>query len=248
MASAKRSGPRTPGAAVSKVSRLVPLVLLLCGASALPAAPSESEADERPASGFQTSLAALAASEAPLRAARAALIDCEEGCHTPTEAAAMAFAAGEGEALPGRFILDIRGGGQSLAGALERLFFVNSQYEYATPGTLTIAFEPDALYDLLHRPSVCGARDVVDGRIIVKACRPNASFDLNMFTMMQRLAGKRVVVDGAVQLQWIDYRHGAVPQRPDGTAARPREGRNPGYYQVWVRVEDARQVSFIADE
>jgi hypothetical protein len=215
------------------VLRLVPLLLLLPGAPALRAAPSESEADAR----LHSSLAALAAGEAPLVAARAELIDCEEGCFTPTEAAAMAFAAGEGAALPGRFILDIRGGGQSLSGALERLFFVNSQYEYATPGTLTIAFEPDALYDLLHRPSVCGARDVVSGQIIVKACRPKASFDLNMFTMMQRLAGKRIVVDGAVSLQWIDYRYGA----------RPRERKSRGYYQVWVRVEDARQVAVIEE-
>lgn len=222
------------------MSRAVPFSLLLLGASALHAAPSDGEADAR----LEASLAAIAASEAPLAAARAALIDCEEGCITPSEAAAMAFAAGEGTALPGRFILDIRGGGQSLSGALERLFFVNSQYEYATPGTLTIAFEPDALYDLLHRPGVCGAREFVRGQITVKACRPGATFDLNMFTMMQRLHGKRILVDGAVSLQWIDYRHGALPP-PDEAGARRREGSDRGYYQVWVRVEDARQVSVI---
>jgi len=232
-----------PTLSAQLLSRRLLALLALALAAGTPAAAALPTALEAGAQ-LRQSLARIEAEEAPLDAARAALIDCEAGCITPSEAAAMAFAAGEGEALPGRFILDIRGGGQSLTGALERLFFINSQIDYARPGTLTIAFEPDALYDLLHRPSVCGARNVLRGQITVKACRPSATFDLNMFTMMQRLHGKRILVDGTVSLQWIDYRHGALPP-PDEPGARRREGSDRGYYQVWVRVKDAAQVSVI---
>ncbi|MEM6909696.1 MAG: hypothetical protein AAF494_13560 [Pseudomonadota bacterium] len=185
----------------------------------------------------------LAQADAPLAAARGSLPECEEGCITPREAAAMAFAAGEGERSAGRFLLDIRGGGQSIDGELEQLFFVNSQRDYATLGTLTIAFEPDALDALLRRARVCGAADVVDGQIIVKGCRSDRVFDLNMFTMMQRLGGRRIVVDGEVRLQWIDSRIGQPRPMPN------KRGENElGYYQPWVWVRDADQVIFVYDD
>ena len=181
--------------------------------------------------------------DAALNAARASLPDCEEGCITPSQASAMAFAAGEGQSIPGRFILDIRGGGRSLHGSLEQRFFVSSQQDYAQLGTLTIAFEEDALYNLLRRARVCGADDFQPGRIDVQGCRDNVGFDLNMFTMMQRLGGRRIAVDGEVRLQWIDARTG-LP-RP---VANIRGEHEAGYYQVWLRVDDADQVIFLHDD
>ncbi|WP_296717147.1 hypothetical protein [Erythrobacter sp.] len=188
-------------------------------------------------------LASVGEADAALKAVRASLPECETGCITPGEATVMALAAGEGGTQPGRFLLDIRGGGQSIHGELEELFFVNSRQDYATPGTLTIAFEPDALRALLQRARVCGAAEVVDGRIDVKGCRSGGVSDLNMFTMMQRLGGRRIVVDGDVRLQWIDSHIGSP--RP---VANKRGEYEIGYYQVWVRVAEADQVIFIYED
>ena len=178
-----------------------------------------------------------------LKTLRANLPECTAGCLTPDEATVMAFAAGEGGARPGRFLLDIRGGGQSIHGELGQRLFVNSRQDYATPGTLTIAFEPDALRALLQRAKVCGAASVIEGQIAVKGCRASGEADLNMFTMMQRLGGRRIVVDGEVRLQWIDSRTGAP--RP---LANKRGEHEAGYYQVWVRVTDADQVIFVHED
>ena len=181
--------------------------------------------------------------DSALAAARAVLPECEAGCITPGEAAAMAFSAGEGAARAGRFLLDIRGGGQSLRGELGQLLFVNSRQDYATFGTLTIAFEPEALRLLLQRARVCGAATVVAGQINVKGCRTRGIADLNMFTMMQRLGGRRIAVDGEVRMQWISSPVGSL--RP--VANRPGE-QERGYYQVWVQVSHADQVIFIHDD
>lgn len=189
------------------------------------------------------SLASLDQADPALKAARYALPDCEPGCITPGEATIMAFAAPEGEAQPGRFLLDVKGGGQSLHGELGQMMFVNSRRDYATLGTLTIAFAPDALDALLRRASVCGAADVIEGQITVKACRGPAITDLDMFTMMQRLSGRRIIVDGAVRLQWIDSPIGSP--RP---TANKRGVHEIGYYQTWVHVTDAAQVTFVYDD
>lgn len=212
---------------------------LLISASPLAAEPNEAAA-EIP---IEKSLEQLVQLDGALDAARASEPDCEAGCITPSEAARMAFEAGEGQSRSGRFILDIRSGGQSLNGSLEQLYFVNSRRDYAQFGTLTIAIEPDALYHLLRRARVCGARDFEPGQIDVKACRQNVNFDVNMFTMMQRLADRRIVVDGEVQLQWIDARTGTP--RP---VANIRGENERGYYQVWVRVDNADQVTFVYDD
>ncbi|MEM9703852.1 MAG: hypothetical protein AAF907_15545, partial [Planctomycetota bacterium] len=82
--------------------------------------------------------------------------ECEQGCLTPTEAVALAFEAGEGGKRTGRFLLDVRGGGRSISGNLDQLFFINSQVDYAEFGTLTIAFEEDVLQALLRRARACG--------------------------------------------------------------------------------------------
>jgi len=203
------------------------------------AARTEAPSGEGP---LATGLAALADADADaaLKAARPDLPECEAGCLTPAEATVMAFSAGEGEARAGRFLLDIRGGGQSLRGGLGELLFVNSRQDYATLGTLTIAFDREALHRLLQRVGVCGTSDVVEGQITVKACRSGGLPDLNMFTMMQRLGGRRIVVEGEVRLQWIDSALGAP--RP---VANKRGEHEIGYYQVWVHVTDAAQVTFV---
>lgn len=188
-------------------------------------------------------LASLGEADAALRALRPVLPECEPGCITPGEATVMAFSAGEGEARPGRFLLDIRGGGQSLHGELGELLFVNSRRDYATLGTLTIAFEPDALRALLRRAQVCGAADVIDGKITVKGCRSGGASDLNMFTMMRLLGDRLIVVDGEVRWQWIDSHIGSP--RP---VANKRGEHEIGYYQVWVHVTDAAQVTFAYKE
>lgn len=187
-------------------------------------------------------LADLAAADAPLKAARASLPDCESGCITPGEATVMALAAGEGEVRAGRFVMDVRGGGQSLQGQLGTMLFVNSRADYATLGTLTIAFEPEALRSLLRRARGCGAADVIDGQITVKACYGESVPDLNMFTMMQRLSGRRLIVDGEVRRNWIDSPLG----KPHPIANFYGE-REIGYYQIWVHVTRGAQVIF-ADE
>lgn len=206
--------------------------LMLLSASALSAQPQ-----------VERQIASLVEADAELDAIRPSLPDCENGCITPSEATILAFEAGEGRSQPGRFLLDIRGGGRSLHGELEELFFINSRHDYAKLGTLTIAFEPDALRALLRRARVCGANEVIEGQITVKGCRTKGISDLNMFTMMQRLGGRRIVVDGEVRLQWIDSRLGTP--RP---IANKRGENELGYYQVWVRVEDADQVIFVYDD
>lgn len=185
-------------------------------------------------------LADLARLDEPLIALRETSPDCEAGCIVPSEAARLAFEAGEGEVRAGRFLLDVNGGGQSLSGELEQLFFVSSRLDYARLGTLTIAIEPDALYNLLRRARVCDTDNFRPGRIDVTGCHQDVNFKLDMFTMIQRLGGRRIVVDGEARLQWIDARTG-LP-RP---VANKRGEHEAGYYQVWVRVADADQVSFV---
>ncbi|MEQ5789407.1 hypothetical protein J3454_16075 [Erythrobacter sp. NFXS35] len=213
--------------------------LVALSASGLSAQVSEADS----AAPIEQRLASLGESDAALKAARAGLPECQTGCITPEEATLMAFSAGEGAGQAGRFLLDIRGGGQSIHGELGELFFVNSRQDYATLGTLTIAFEPAALRALLQRAKVCGSADVTEGQIDVKGCRSSGVSDLNMFTMIQRLGGRRIVVEGEVRLQWIDSHIGSP--RP---VANKRGERETGYYQVWVQVADADRVIFVYDE
>jgi hypothetical protein len=213
--------------------------LLLAQGAAL----SAETADMAPPLPLDQKLAELVEQDAQLLPALKGSPDCEPGCILPSEAAKLAFEAGEGEGREGRFLLDIKGGGQSLRGSLGQLFFVSSRQDYARFGTLTIAISPDALYDLLRRARVCNARAFTPGQIDVKGCRQDANFDLNMFTMIRRLGGKRIAVDGEARLQWIDARTG-LP-RPE---ANVRGEHEAGYYQVWVEVDDADQVIFVHDD
>lgn len=197
-------------------------------------------ADAPPQQPIDRQLAELTQLDATLFSVRESSPDCEAGCITPSEAARLALDAGEGQPRQGRFLLDINGGGQSLSGELGQLLFVSSRQDYARFGTLTIAFEADALYNLLRRAQVCHARTFSPGQIDVKGCRQDVNFDVNMFTMIQRIGGRRIVVDGEVTLQWIDARTG-LP-RP---MANKRGEHESGYYQTWLRVEDADQVTFV---
>jgi len=214
-------------------------LLVLLGLPGAKLAASEAGGSEP----FGHRLASLGEVDEALKRARADLPECADGCITPDEAAAMAFSGGEDASHPGRFLLDIRGGGQSIHGDLGELFFVNSRQDYATLGTLTIAFETEALRALLQRAKVCGAARVVEGEIRVKGCRSAGVNDLNMFTMIERLGGRRIVVDGEVRLRWIDSHLGL----PRPVANKPG-AHKVGYYQVWVRVEDADKVIFVYDD
>ncbi|MDJ0979537.1 MAG: hypothetical protein QNI87_13500 [Erythrobacter sp.] len=192
---------------------------------------------------IQERLAGLAQHETELERVRADLAECREGCTTPSEAVLLAYRAGvEGE-RPGRFLLDIRSGGQSLFGNLDRLYFINSRQDYGEFGTLTIAFEEDVLQALLRRARACGGGEIVNGAIQVKGCRREGLADVNMFTMMQRLNNRRILVEGDVRLQWIDARFGL--QSP---VSNRRGEHERGYFQPWVWVYDADQISFVYEE
>jgi hypothetical protein len=217
---------------------LMPL-LLLAQAGGVGARVSEASG-EAP---LDAQLEQLKQQDVPLLTALEGSPDCEPGCILPSEAVKLAFEAGEGQARAGRFLLDVNGGGQSISGSLGQLFFVSSRQDYARFGTLTIAIEPDALYNILRRARVCNARDFRPGQIDVRGCRQDVNFELNMFTMIQRLGGKRIAVDGEATLQWIDARTG-LPK----PVANKRGEHEAGYYQVWVRVDDADQVIFVYDE
>ena len=220
---------------------LAPLAVL-AASSALAQTPDGERAAMSEAAVLER-LAPLQESEGPLKMARAALTECEVGCLTPTEAVVMAFAAGEGGQRRGRFLLDVRGGGRSITGALDRLFFINSQVDYAEFGTLTIAFEEDVLQALLRRARVCGGGEIVDGAIQVKGCRQKGIAGVNMFTMMQRLKDRRIVVDGDVRLQWIDSASGLRPRK-----SNKRGEYELGYYQPWIWVYDADQIAFVYED
>lgn len=213
-------------------------LLLLIQTVGLSAESSQASLD----AGLDTRLAQLQEQDAALVPARDDSLDCETGCILPSEAIRLAFEAGEGEARAGRFLLDVKGGGQSLSGALGQLFFVSSRQDYARFGTLTVAIEPDALYNILRRARVCPGSFGPRG-IEVRGCRQDVNFKLDMFTMIRRLGGKRIAVDGEAMLQWIDARTG-LPK----PAANKRGEHEAGYYQVWVRVDDADQVIFVYDE
>ena len=218
------------------------LALFLCAAPL--AAQTKGEPDDtltQPS--IEARIAELTRLDAPLVAARENSLDCDPGCILPSEAAQLAFEAGEGEPQSGRFLLDINGGGRSITGELGDLFFVSSRVDYARFGTLTIAMTPEALRAILRRARVCNPDRFTPGRIDVTGCYTDANFELNIFTMIQRLGGRRIVVDGQARLQWIDARTG-LP-RP---VSNIRGEHEAGYYQVWVRVDDADQVIFLHED
>lgn len=218
------------------------MALLLC-ATPLAAQSEDAPDDTLTEPSLEVRLAELTQLDAPLMAARENSLDCDAGCILPSEAAQLAFEAGEGQPQAGRFLLDVNGGGQSISGELDDLFFVSSRVDYARFGTLTIAMTPEALRAILRRARVCKPDRFTPGRIEVIGCYTDANFRLDIFTMIQRLGGRRIVVEGEARLIWIDARTG-LP-RP---LANKRGEREAGYYQVWVRVDDADQVIFLHED
>jgi hypothetical protein len=162
--------------------------------------------------------------ERGLREDRARLPQCAAtDCFTPSEAAAVAFQKGPGERTQGRFILDVRGGtGPSDPHQLhtEDLFYLSSFRRFTGFGTLVVAIAPDALSDLMADSAVSGIKDRAD--------RPSVS------RMMKQFGGQRVIVDGEVSLQWIEFRDWESGQR-----------NGQGYHQVWVRVTSPEQITVV---
>ena len=171
--------------------------------------------------------------EADLRAARRDLPECADGCLTPGEAVAVAFSAGPDQRVKGRFVLDVRNGGASNWRAPEDLFFLNSERDYRTFGSLTLAIKPDAMMQLLNPPRSEPREPIEEGNIIVETERPQV--ELNVANMMERFENRRLIIDGEVGLQWIRY---------NGTPGI--EGlRDQGYYQVWIRIASPAQVTML---
>ena len=213
-------------------------IIGLAAAVMVAAAPHTSDAQASAAriSRLENQIERIIAAEADLRAARNAMPQCAEGCLTPVEAVALAFDAGPQQRTKARFVLDIRGGGVSEPQDRERLFFLNSEKDYRVFGSLTLAFEREAMRQLLNPASTDLSEPAEQGDIIVERDRERVA--LNLSNMMKRFAGRRLVVEGEVGLQWIPYY---------GTSGR--EGvRAEGYYQVWLRISSPAQVTIIADD
>lgn len=177
--------------------------------------------------------------DAPLVQARERITQCATDCITPSEAAALAYSAGAGSGVEGRFIFDVLGGGRSRFRADQRFYFLNSQVDYSSFGVLIIAFEADAMRALLNPPLPPRTSSEEVGNIIVERDRPREEVQLSVSAMMRRFKGKRLIVDGTVYLQWIRSGYGA--------AMEGRRGSERGYYQVWVRVSDPDQVISVTD-
>jgi hypothetical protein len=162
----------------------------------------------------------LERTEEGLRRDRARLALCAAtGCLTPTEAALLAFSKGPDERTAGRFILDVQAGtGPRNPNQLhsEELFYLSSYRRFGEFGTLVVAIEPEGL------------------RGLIRASGGDADKDPSVSRMMKLFAGKRVIVDGEVGLQWIEFRDWETGQR---------SGR--GYHQVWVRVTSPDQIEVI---
>jgi hypothetical protein len=200
--------------------------------SAAPAA-REAGASHARISRLEKQIQRITAAEADLRAARDAMPQCAAGCLTPIEAVAIAFDQGPEQRTAARFVLDIRGGGMSGPEDDERLFFLNREKDYRAFGSLTLAFEREAMRPLLN-PARADPRDPAEeGGIIVERNRDEVA--LNLPNMLKRFENRRLMVEGEVGLRWIRYY---------GTSGR--EGvRDEGYYQVWVRIASPTQVAII---
>lgn len=158
--------------------------------------------------------------EQGLREDRARLPQCTDTlCLTPSEASVLAFKAGPGNRVAGRFILDVKAGtGPKNPDQLhnEDLFYLSSYRSFMDFGTLVVAIEPESL------------RGLIDNAGDDAQVRPSVA------RMMKLFKGQRVIVDGEVGLQFIEYRDWESGQR---------NGR--GYFQVWVRVTSPEQITVL---
>ncbi len=158
--------------------------------------------------------------EQDLRKDRTGMPQCAAiTCLTPSEAATVAFAKGPGEGTAGRFILDVRAGtGPDNPHQLhtEDLFYLSSFRRFSGFGTLVVAIEPESLSGLIQAAGAGPDK------------RPSVS------RMMDLFADKRVIVDGEVALQWIEFRDWETGQR-----------NGQGYHQVWIRVTSPEQIRVV---
>jgi hypothetical protein len=201
-----------------------------------PASARSDEPDDVRKTHRQHRIDRLFAEDAALREARQQLPACSDLCLTPIEAVARAVAAGPGQASKGLFILDVKGGGVDDASALDGLYYLNSHRNFRRLGTLTLAFEPDAMKQLLNPvPKATPHDDPGDAQIVVRAQRPRKRVLLTVANMMKRFSGRRILVDGEVKLKWISF-----------VGTRMREGKtDEGYYQVWIRISSPDQVTIL---
>lgn len=172
--------------------------------------------------------------EQPLRQAREGLEQCAgNACLLPSEAVAIAFTAGPDRKTQGRFILDVRGGGPGDPNQLrnERLFFLNSEPGFRDFGVLILAIEPDVL-DRLLGPEAGGTRGDVPGSDAGQRRLKHSSVK----QMRTQFEGKRLIVDGEVGLQRIEF--------VDWITMGQRNG--DGYHQVWVRVTSPDQITVVS--
>lgn len=179
--------------------------------------------------------AALDEEDGPLRAARGTLDPRATGCLTPVEAVSTAYLAGPEGQTNGRFLLDVKGGGADPLTEPQRHFYLNSHPDFRRFGTLVLAFEPEVMRKLLNPPRT-RPRKTKEGDIIVEARRRRVA--LTRDNMMKRFGGQRILVDGEFGLKWIAF-----------IGTRGREGvPGEGYYQVWVRIASADQVTVLDDD
>jgi hypothetical protein len=179
--------------------------------------------------------------ERPLLQARETLKECGQvACLTPSEAAAVAFSAGPDRTTPGRFILDVRAGtgpGNRHQSLDEDLFYLASERNFRQFGVVVLAIEPQALEGLLNLESkgayAASASQVSTNGTGVDHQLKRASTG----EMMKRFGKKRLVVDGEIGLQFIEYVDWETNSR-----------NGDGFYQVWVRVNSHKQIMVIDDD
>lgn len=178
--------------------------------------------------------------EEPLRQVRKELAQCAEiDCLTPSEASAVAFSIGPDRKMRGRFILEVRGGGPWNPNQLrnERLLFLNSERNFRDFGVLILAIEPDTIERLLA-PVIASEEGDLPKIESVSGAEDRQKLSRSLVKrMLAQFEGKRLIVDGEVGLQWIEYLEGWT---------RQRHGR--GYHQVWVRVTSPDQIKVVTAE
>jgi hypothetical protein len=172
---------------------------------------------------LQRRLRQLAVIERPLLGTRAGLAECRETtCLTPAEATAAAYAAGRGQTVRGRFILQVRSGTGPRNRFLpkdERLFYLGSERIFGDYGVLVLAITPEALAGLMD-PQGTAPRGT--------ASAPSTE------RMIRRFMRKTLVVDGEAGLRFIETEDWETGQR-----------NGIGRYQLWLRVTAPEQVRVV---
>lgn len=179
--------------------------------------------------------------ERPLLQVRETLQECGEfACLTPSEAATVAFAAGPDRTTPGRFILDVRAGtgpGNVRQSVDEDLFYLASERNFRQFGVLVLAIDPQALEGLLGFESKSGESSSASDDSTTGTSLDQRLKRASTGEMMKRFGKKRLLVEGEVGLQFIEYVDWETNIR-----------NGDGFYQVWVRVNSPEQITVIDDD